>query len=151
MSKHQLLTVSERELLIAIPTDHDELVRIYTLEPADIDLISLRRKNRNRLGVALQLATLRHPGMTLAQILNHFGVVPDALLSFLAGQLDLPISALADYACRDQTMTDHARELAEALGQRGALRTDIPFMIEVAAKAAWSTEGEPQNSEKIVR
>ncbi len=37
-------------------------------------------------------------------------------------------------------MTDHARELATAYGLRGAPRTDILFMIEAAAKAAWGTD-----------
>jgi len=37
-------------------------------------------------------------------------------------------------------MTDHARELATALGFRGSVRTDVPFMIEAAADAAWATD-----------
>jgi hypothetical protein len=37
-------------------------------------------------------------------------------------------------------MTDHARELAATLGLRGAARTDIPFMIDAATKAAWATD-----------
>ena len=37
-------------------------------------------------------------------------------------------------------MTDHARELAMTLELRGAAGTDIPFMIAVAADAAWSTD-----------
>ncbi|WP_292594769.1 DUF4158 domain-containing protein [Mesorhizobium sp.] len=61
-------------------------------------------------------------------------------MTFIAEQLDLPAEALADYASREQTMTDHARELATALGLRGATRTDVPFMIDAAAKAAWATD-----------
>lgn len=37
-------------------------------------------------------------------------------------------------------MTDHARELAVRLGLRGPTRADIPFMIEAAARTAWSTD-----------
>lgn len=50
--------------------------------------------------------------------------------------MGLRVTDLADYAARDQTMTDHARELAERLGVRGPIRTDIPFMIEAATKTA---------------
>ena len=67
--KHELLTDAERELLIGIPSDRDHLARLYTLEPADIALIGTRRHQRNWLGAALQLALLRHPGVSLAQFL----------------------------------------------------------------------------------
>lgn len=140
MRKHELLTEVERDQLLGIPTERDDIARLYTFEPADLHLIRLRRENRNRLGVALQLALFRHPAMTMAQILNSSTALPEELVTFVAEQLDLPVEALADYASRDQTMTDHARELATALGLRGAVRTDIPFMIDAAAKAAWATD-----------
>ncbi len=139
MGKHELLTDAEREQLIGIPTGRDELARLYTLEGSDLDLILQRRGDRNRLGFALQLAVLRHPGTMLAQLLARTGQLPEALVRYLAHQLHVPAAALADYATREQTMTDHARQLAELLGLRIPTRGDIPFMIEAAALAAWST------------
>ena len=138
--KHELLTEAEREQLIGIPTDRDQLARLYTFEPADIDLIGARREKRNLLGVAVQLALLRHPGMTLAQLLQDRSAMPVALISFAAGQLGVSPSVFADYAVREQTMTDHARELAARLGMRGPVRSDIPLMIDAAARAAWPTD-----------
>ena len=138
--KHELLTEAEREQLIGIPTDRDQLARLYTFEPADIDLIGARREKRNLLGVAVQLALLRHPGMTLAQLLQDRSAMPVALISFAAGQLGVSPSLFADYAVREQTMTDHARELAARLGMRGPVRSDIPLMIDAAARAAWPTD-----------
>jgi len=140
MRKHELLNDSEREQLLGVPTDRDDLTRLFTFEPRDLELIRLRREDRNRLGVAVQLALLRHPGMTLAQILQRPTGIPEELVSFVAEQLDMPATAFADYAIRDQTMTDHARELAAALSLRIASRSDIPFMIDAAAKVAWSTD-----------
>jgi TnpA family transposase len=137
MAKHTLLSDPERDQLLGVPTGQDDLARLYTLETADFDLIRLRRENRNRLGVGLQLALLRYPGATLAQILDRISGIPEELLSFIAEQLDIPAEAIADYAARDQTMTDHARELAMTLGLRSAAGTDIPFMIAAAADAAW--------------
>ncbi|WP_084029652.1 DUF4158 domain-containing protein [Bradyrhizobium sp. LMTR 3] len=102
---------------------------------ADCIALSLRREDRNRLGAALQLALFRHPAMTMAQVLNRSAALPEELVTFIAEQLELPAEALADYASRDQTMTDHARELAAALGLRSATRTDIPFMIDAAARS----------------
>ncbi|MBB4233443.1 hypothetical protein GGD56_007355 [Rhizobium mongolense] len=61
MRKHELLSEAEREQLLGFPADRDDLARLYTFEPGDLDLIRRRREDRNRLGVALQLALFRHP------------------------------------------------------------------------------------------
>ncbi|MER9080815.1 DUF4158 domain-containing protein [Mesorhizobium sp. M0895] len=53
MRKHELLTEEEREQLIGISSDRDGLARLYTFESPDLDLIRLRREDRNRLGAAL--------------------------------------------------------------------------------------------------
>src|SRR3546814_10236025 len=123
--KHQLLTESERDQILAIPTDRDHLARLYTFEPSDIEIIGARRERRNQLGVALQLALLRHPGITLAQLIQDKGAIPHDLAAFVAEQLGLHVTDLANYAARDQTMTDHARELAMRAGLRGPTRVDI--------------------------
>ena len=138
--KHQLLTESERDQILAIPIDRDQLARLYTFEASDMEIIGARRERRNRLGVALQLALLRHPGTTLAQVIRDHGAIPHHLTDFVAEQLGLRVADLADYAARDQTMTDHARDLAANLGVRAPTRADVPLMIEAAAKTAWATD-----------
>jgi len=68
----------------------------------------------------------------------------EALVAWLAERLDIPRAAFAEYAGRAQTMTDHARVLATALGLRPANAGDLPFMIEAAAQSAWGTDrGQP--------
>src|SRR3546814_6688128 len=108
--KHQLLTESERDQILAIPSERDHLARLYTFEPSDIEIIGARRERRNQLGVALQLALLRHPGITLAQLIQDKGAIPHDLAAFVAEQLGLHVTDLANYAARDQTMTDHRSE-----------------------------------------
>ncbi|MCA3663143.1 MAG: DUF4158 domain-containing protein [Methylobacterium sp.] len=140
MDRNRLLTDAERRRLVHIPQDRDELVRLYTVEASDLDLIGERRDDANRLGVAMQLALLRHPGVTLAGWLQGGFAVPVELVSHLAEVLDLPALAFSDYAARAQTMTDHARDLAQTLGLRLAGRGDIPMMINAAAEAARGTD-----------
>jgi TnpA family transposase len=140
MARHELLSDAEREQLLGIPRNRDQLARLYTLERSDFDIIQRRREKRNRLGVALQLAILRHPGTTLAQFLDRAPDLPEELIAFMAEQLVIAPGLLSDYASREQTMTDHARELAMALGFRGPVRTDVPFMIEAADGVAWATD-----------
>lgn len=140
MDRNRLLTDAERRRLVHIPQDRDELVRLDTVEASDLDLIGERRDDANRLGVAMQLALLRHPGVTLAGWLQGGFAVPVELVSHLAEVLDLPALAFSDYAARAQTMTDHARDLAQTLGLRLAGRGDIPMMINAAAEAARGTD-----------
>ena len=78
--------------------------------------------------------------MTLAQYVIDTGAAPKTLAEFVAAQIGLPVTALADYAVREQTMTDHARKLAAKLGLRAPRRDDVPFMIEAGAKVAWATD-----------
>lgn len=150
MAKHELLSDAEREQLFGIPRDRDQLARLYTLERADFDIIQRRREKRNRLGIALQLAMLRHPGTTLAQFLGRVPDLPKELIAFIAEQLVIAPGLLSDYASREQTMTDHARELATTLGFRGPVRTDIPFMIEAAAGAAWATDNGATIASRVI-
>ena len=95
-----------------------------------------RRGAANRLGFAVQLALLRHPGMGLAQMEEPV----DVLVEWLAARLGIPAAAFADYAGRPQTMTDHALMLAATLGLRPPGNADLPLMIEAAAQSAWSTD-----------
>jgi hypothetical protein len=140
MARRPLLTDEERQLFFGVPGDPDALARHYTFTRSDQDLVAGRRGAANRLGFAVQLALLRHPGMGLAQMEE----LIDALVEWLAAQLDIPATACADYASRPQTMTDHALLLARTLGLRPPNNADLPVMIEAAAQSAWSTDrGQP--------
>jgi hypothetical protein len=133
--RHRLLTDEELRRLLGVPADRDALARHFTLTPPDHDLILTRRGEANRLGFAVQLALLRHPGRALVQVEEPL----DALVTWIATQIDVPAHLFADYARRHQTMTDHARQLAATLGLRPSTNLDLPFMIEAAAQAAWAT------------
>ncbi len=99
-----------------------------------------RRGDANRLGYAVQLALLRHPGTALA----YLDPPVHSLVTWMAGQLDFPAAAFAEYARRPQTMTDHARQLAATLGLRSPTMAEVPPMTEAAAQAARGTDrGEP--------
>ncbi|MCW3476285.1 Tn3 family transposase [Limobrevibacterium gyesilva] len=140
MAHRQLLTDEERQALLGIPLDADNLARCFTLSRADRELVAKRRRDANRIGFAVQLALLRHPGIALAQLEQP----AEPLVQWLARQLEILAAPFAEYARRPQTLTDHARLLAKTLGLRPPGNTDLPMMIEVAAQAAWSTDrGQP--------
>jgi hypothetical protein len=140
LASRQLLTDGERQALLGIPPDADSMARLFTLSRLDRNLVAERRGNANRLGCAVQLTLLRHPGTALA----YLDQPTDTLVTWMAGQLDIPATVFAEYARRPQTMTDHARQLAATLGLRTPTMADLPPMIEAAAEAAHGTDrGQP--------
>jgi TnpA family transposase len=63
--RRTLLTDAQRAALLAIPTDETTLIQHYTPSDEDRRLITRRRRPDTRLGLALQLCTLRYPGRLL--------------------------------------------------------------------------------------
>src|SRR4051812_43098084 len=116
------------------------MARHYVLGPDDLTLIGAKRRAPNRLGFAVQLCLLRHPGQGLGPGEHP----PEQLVAFVAEQLRLNPSAFAEYAARDQTRREHGVELQAVLGLQ---RFDFPAWREclrVGTEAAWATDrGEP--------
>ncbi len=136
MSRREILTETERKILFGVPIDDANIVRHYTLSPEDLARLLTKRGARNSLGAAVQLALLRYPGFGLRS--NE--VVADALVAYLAGQLNVPPAAFRHYAVRVQTRQEHALETAGVLGLRQSARGDLAFMLGQATDAAASTD-----------
>lgn len=136
MARRSLLTGDERQKLFAPPVTDREVARCYTFSAEDLEWIEARHGASNQLGVAVQMALLRHPG---------FGwrlgeTVPAAVLRFLAAQVHVLPSALDGYARRQQTRLTHVRQLHERLALRPFNRTDLRHAVEIASAAARSTD-----------
>ncbi len=58
MPRRSLLTLSERESLLAFPETLNELIQHYTFSESDIAAIQQRRGDHNRLGFAIQICYL---------------------------------------------------------------------------------------------
>jgi len=113
----QVFSDVELERLRGFPEiDGNELVRFFTLTPTDETLVRSHRGASNRLGVAVQLCTLPWLGFVPDDVAS----APPAAAERLAGQLRIPVVALASYGVREQTRTDHLGEVAKLLGWRQA-------------------------------
>nr|WP_247890220.1 DUF4158 domain-containing protein [Azospirillum brasilense] len=62
MPRRQLLSPQTRAALFDPPSEPTAITRLYTLSPDDLAHVRRRRRPWNRLGFAMQLAYLRHPG-----------------------------------------------------------------------------------------
>ena len=140
MSRRTLLSPEQRARLFATPTAPAEMARHYLLSPEDQVLVQAKRRAFNRLGYAVQLCLLRHPGQGLGP-----GEQPPAtMLSFVAGQLGISPDVFADYARRDQTRREHAVELHAILTLRSFRLSDWRDCLRLGTDAAWATDrGEP--------
>lgn len=93
---------------------HHELKPIVAFDDQRVDrnLVAERRGDANRLGCAVQLALLRYPGTALA----YLDQPTDALVSWMARQLEISAVAFAEYARCPQTMTDSGRRILASDG-----------------------------------
>ncbi len=140
MPRRTLLSPEQRARLFAIPTSPAEMARHYVLNPEDLTLVQAKRRAFNRLGFAVQLCLLRHPG----QGLGPGEQPPAAVLGFVAGQIGTSPEVFTDYARRDQTRREHAAELHTVLGLRSFRLSDWRDCLRIGAEAAWATDrGEP--------
>jgi len=132
MPRRRALTEAQLTNLLALPTAELDLVRHWTLSDADLAAVDQRRRDRNRIGFALQLCALRYPG----RLLRPGELIPAEALRFVAEQLGADPDALADYATRLQTRYEQLDALREAYGFRmyapGHGREMLVWMLPVA-------------------
>jgi hypothetical protein len=140
MPPRTLLSSEQRIRLFSIPTDPAEMTRHYVLGADDLALVGARRRASNRLGFAVQLCVLRHPG----GVLDPSESSPTPMVAFVAQQIGVDSALFADYAQRDQTRREHAVELQRYLGLRCFGLADWRTCLRVGTDAAWATDrGEP--------
>jgi hypothetical protein len=65
MPRRFLLATEQRTRSFAIPVDHVEMAKHYVLSVDDLALVRTKRRSINRLGFAIQLCLLQHPGQGL--------------------------------------------------------------------------------------
>jgi len=132
MPRRRALTEAQLTNLLALPTTEPDLVRYWTLSDADLAAINRRRRNRNRIGFALQLCALRYPG----RLLRPGELIPAEALRFVADQLGTDPDALTTYATRFQTRYEQLDALREAFGFRmyapGHGREMLAWLLPVA-------------------
>lgn len=91
-----------------------ELIRYFTLMPADEAFVRKVRGRGNVLGAGMQLCALPWLGFVPDEV----GAAPAAAVARLSERLGIPVGELRGYGEREQTRTDHLREIVGYLGWR---------------------------------
>ncbi len=129
MARRTLLSEAWWQQATGFPDDEREIVKYYTLDRADLDLILRQNRAPNRLGLACVLACLRHPGRSLADE----EVLPEGMLRYLARQIGADHRDIHKYFERPQTRREHLAMLLERLKGRPFSPSDIRIL------AGWLT------------
>jgi hypothetical protein len=106
--------LAQHTQLLALPTTLPEFDDFYTLTPTDRKFVAARRTATHRLGIAVQLCFLRHPGR--AWIPKE--AVPFGILRYIASQIEVTTNNFEAYADRDETRREHLADLLVELGLR---------------------------------
>ena len=111
------------------------------LSAEDLALIRAKRRSSNRLGFAVQLCLLRHPG----QGLGPGEQPPEAMIAFVARQLGVPTGGCSPTTrCGTRPDGSTPLELQATSGLRSFRLADWRACLRLGANAAWATDrGEP--------
>src|ERR1700758_4901880 len=140
MPVRTLLSPEQRSRLFSVPTDTATMTRHYVLDAADLAAVRSRRRASNRLGFAVQLCVLRHPG----RVLDPTEVLPAPMIAFVAQQVGLDPVLFGEYARRAETRREHLLDLQKLVGLRSFGLDDWRACLRVGADTAWATDrGEP--------
>lgn len=112
------LTDVDRAAFSTFPTEvpEEDISAYFTLSEADKAVIPKATNEANRIGFAVQLGILRYLGFCP----DDLSTVPASVIRYVAGQLGVPPETVALYGGREQTRTDHLREIQRYLGFRKA-------------------------------
>ncbi|WP_123471818.1 DUF4158 domain-containing protein [Streptomyces sp. CEV 2-1] len=124
----QVFSDEELEALRSFPAiGKDELIRYFTLTSADEAFLRKFLRPQTVLGVAVQLCTLPWLGFAPDEV----KAAPPAAMGRLARQLGIAVQVLRGYgASREQTCTDHLRQVAKYLGWRAAKSLELKELDE---------------------
>jgi hypothetical protein len=115
---------------------------MFFIDDADRALIARRRGDHTRLGLALQLTTVRYLGTFPPEPLD----VPTVVLERLAGQRQIADpSCVKRYTERRTTPFEHREEMKAAYGLREFAEAEAEF-AQWARSRAWNTGRVPRPS-----
>ena len=136
MPRRTILSASERENLLALPDNQDDLIRHYTLSESELAIIRQHRGAANQLGFAVQLCYLRYPGVMLGAEEAPF----PPLLRLVATQIKVRMESWGEYGHRDQTRREHLVELQTVFGFQPFTMRHYRPAVHRLDDLAWQTD-----------
>lgn len=136
MPRRSILSTTERNNLLALPAEKDELIRLYTFNETDLAIIRQHRRPENRLGFAIQLCYMRYPGVMLGAEEEPFA----PLLCLVAAQLKVSAEAWENYGKRSETHREHALALQSIFDFHSFTARHYRNSVHFLHDLAWQTD-----------
>lgn len=121
LSAHQRATYGD---YTASPSE-DELARYFHLDEADLERALSKWGTSNRLGFALQMATVRY----LGRFPDDLTVVPREVVTFVAKQLELPTPSQEELRSYRRSRWIHREEICALCGYREWTGKEVGFRL----------------------
>lgn len=145
MARRRLLSDEAWHAVMALPSEERDLVRHCTLSAEDLDRLRGMRMAHNRLGHALLLCAVRHPGRALAPGERP----PAAMVAWVARQLGVDAEMLTRWSNRAQTRREQIGDIMNTHGFMMFGRDEAEAMTRWLAPAA-QIERRPQRLIEIL-
>lgn len=128
------LTDAQRHRLTHVPTDisQEDISIHFTLNDEDKTLVRKQRRPHNRLGFALHVGALRYMGFCPDDLM----ITPPSVVKYVASQLGIDPQEIIRYGQREQTRTDHVKNVEAYLGFRRAEDVDLHELSQWLVKRA---------------
>ncbi len=105
--------------------DTEELIENWTLLPQELELVK-NKVGANKIGFAVLLKYFQH----FARFPDSPKEVPDAIISYIAQQLQIPSNSYSDYDWQGRSITNHRAAIRKLFGFRVAKIADGEEMVD---------------------
>ena len=105
--------------------DTEELIENWTLLPTELNLVG-NKVGANQIGFAVLLKYFQ----TFARFPDHPKEIPDAIISYIAQQLQIPSTFYSDYDWQGRSITNHRAAIRKLFGFRTAKVADGEEMVD---------------------
>ncbi|NJK57785.1 MAG: DUF4158 domain-containing protein [Pleurocapsa sp. SU_5_0] len=105
--------------------DTEELIENWTLLPAELNLVG-NKVGANQIGFAVLLKYFQ----IYARFPDSPKEIPDAIISYIAQQLQIPSNFYSDYDWQGRSITNHRAAIRKLFGFRVAKITDGEEMVD---------------------
>ena len=105
--------------------DTEELIENWTLLPQELELVK-NKVGANKIGFAVLLKYFQH----FARFPDSPKEIPDAIISYIAQQLQFPSNSYSDYDWQGRSITNHRTAIRKLFGFRVAKVADGEEMVD---------------------
>ena len=128
MPRQSILSITEKQSLIALPDNQAEFIRHYSFSESDLSIIRQRRGDANQLGFAIQLCYMRFPGIILGIKQTPY----PHLLNYVAQQLNISPNAWESYGLREITRQGASNRTTTTIWLSDIFPSQLPILCQLS-------------------